>query len=142
MHYLFTIIILLSSCFDSCKNKALNNDEPFFTVSHIYDSQAKLLLVNVKLKDGMHAYALGEKIGKPVSLQVEKQNGWKALGSAEIPLGEEKTLGGITSVVIEKSFTIKQALEAGEGQTSASLFIQVCSDDFCSKPQTYTFLVP
>ena len=141
MKYLL-LIILLSSCIDSCNKNLMSEKSQLFTIKHCYDKEKQVLIVNVQLKSGMHAYALGEKIGKPVSLKITEQNGWKALKPAEIPMGKEKRIGDINSIVLDKNFIIKQYLQEGSGQTSASLFIQVCSDDFCSKPQVYDFLFP
>lgn len=139
MHYFLLISLLLSSCFDSCQKTKINPHSELFTVDYIYDKSLQLLSINIKLKKGMHAYAAGEKIGKPVDLQIEEKNGWHVLSKPQIPLGKEKIMAGISSVVLDENFTIKQYLQAGDGETTASLFIQVCSENFCSKPQVYVF---
>lgn len=139
MNYLLLISLLLSSCFDSCQKTKIDPHSELFTVKYTYDKSSQLLLVNVELRKDMHAYAAGEKIGKPVDLHIEEKNGWRILSEPQIPLGKEKIIAGISSVLLDKNFTIKQYLQAGDDETTASLFIQVCSEDFCSKPQVYVF---
>lgn len=51
-----------------------------------------ILVVTVKLDDMLHAYAEGEKIGKPVRLTIKHTGGFKELGKAIIPVGAKKTL--------------------------------------------------
>jgi hypothetical protein len=101
------------------------------------------LVVTVALKPGFHAYAPGEEIGKPVSLVVKEQNGWKLEGAPEIPAGETKDLGELgTSKVLEGTFPVKAKVTGGNGALAGELEIQVCTDNACDRPRKHPFEAP
>ena len=70
------------------------------TIIPAYDSAKHLLTIEVKIIPGFHAYAPGEKIGRPVGLVVSEKNGWKIEGEPEIPKGEERTLASEKSMIL------------------------------------------
>src|SRR5690348_14686953 len=81
-----------------------------------YDKKSKTLSVHVTLQDGVHAYARGESVGKPVDLVVKSHNGWKTVGDLQIPKGKEKRLKTSgKSVIIDGSFDVKTLVEGGKG---------------------------
>lgn len=97
-----------------------------------------MLRIEVMLDKVIHAYADGEKIGRPVKLLVNEQNGWRALGAPTMPHGTHKKLPGLgDSVILEGAFVITQKLSEGRGGGTARLMLQVCSDFSCDQPREH-----
>lgn len=112
------------------------------TFASKYDKKSKTLSVHVKLRDGVHAYARGETVGKPVSLVVKPQNGWKAVGDLQTPKGKEKILKTSgKSVIIDGDFDVKTRVDGGHGPILVELHLQVCSEDACDRPRVHPFEV-
>lgn len=137
------LILLLSLCtIFSCKKKEKEiNKSQFdnrYTIESTLSGDPKTLNVAVNLSPGLHAYAHGEKIGKPVRLEISSTNGWRALGSAETPAGVTKKIAGLgESIVIEGPFNVKQRVEGGVGNGEALLHLQVCSNEACDRPRVH-----
>ena len=101
------------------------------------------LTVQVALKDGYHAYAQGEEIGKPVAVSVKETGGWKADGAPELPTGKTKDLGELgKSQVLEGTFVLAQKCVGGTGELEGELEIQICTDNACDRPRKHAFKAP
>lgn len=109
-----------------------------FTFLPSFDAKTKTVKVIIKLAPGVHAYAAGEKIGKPVDLQIVEQNGWKAAQKAIIPQGRIKNLGSLgKSIILEKEFAISSKVILGKGPIIGHLDLQVCTDTSCDRPRQH-----
>jgi len=134
----FLFLVFTSAC--EAGNRQTLGDAATFAPA--YDKKTKILSVHVKLRDGLHAYAPGETIGKPVTLVVKPQNGWKASGDVQLPKGKEKNLKTSgKSVIIEGDFDVKTHVEGGRGPVLGELHLQVCSEDACDRPRIHPFEV-
>ena len=109
-----------------------------YSIQPQFDNLSKMLTISVNLNDGLHAYATGEKIGRPVRFLVEEKNGWQADGPAEIPPGEKKSLSGLgDTVVLQGNFAVKQKLKPGANHGQGLLYLQVCTIDMCDQPRSH-----
>lgn len=112
------------------------------TITPSYDVKTKILNVEIGLVEGVHAYAQGEQIGKPVFLVFKNQGGWKTVGDVEIPRGTQRTLGSSEkSVVLEGKFSLKATVEGGTGPIAVEVGLQICSDTACDRPRVHLFQV-
>jgi hypothetical protein len=112
------------------------------TITPLYDKASKMLTVTVRLLEGVHAYAEGETVGRPVRLVVNPENGWKVAGPVLLPVGKEHTLKSLVkSVILEGSFNLKATVEGGQGPITGQLSLQVCSDEGCDRPRVHSFSV-
>ncbi|HXW60720.1 MAG TPA: protein-disulfide reductase DsbD domain-containing protein [Myxococcota bacterium] len=133
------LIMLAGGC--SCQKRSLakreiNFDESYNVSAH-YEKHTSIVRVDVALKDGVHAYAPKETIGKPVRLSIAPDNGWKAVGEPSIPEGTKKSLGSLgDSYVLSGNFSIVQAVSPGSDGGKAILHLQVCTDTQCDRPRT------
>lgn len=134
------LIVCILSC-DKFKTREKIEDTNFedsYKISSNLDRKANLLIINIKLKKNFHAYTQGEKIGKPLSLEINGVNGYEALGEALIPAGTIKKLASSgQSHVIEGEFSIKQHLKMGSGPGKAILRMQICTAVLCDRPRTH-----
>lgn len=138
---LLATFILITSCTGQQPPSPIKLSEAARIVSS-YDQKTQSIVVSIDLPKGVHAYAEGETVGRPVSLVVAPQNGWRVAGSVEVPKGKEKTLKSSgKSVILEGSFALKARVEGGKGPVSGDLYLQVCSDDGCDRPRTHPFLI-
>lgn len=112
-------------------------DSRLYNIEYGFDDIKSELWVKVKMAKNIHAYAEGEKIGRPVALRVMEENGWQKTAEAEIPKGKVKN----NSVLIEKDFTVKQHLKKGDGVLKAFFDIQVCGNSNCYAPQTHEIII-
>lgn len=137
--------LLLSTLFFSCKKKEppkapMLDLAQQYEIRSSFDKKTAILTVGIKLNDGLHAYAQGEKIGKPVRLEVVDQNGWQALGTTDIPVGKNKDLGTLgKSVVLTGDVNLRQRVKAGTGEGQAKLHLQVCTENVCDRPRVHSF---
>ncbi len=99
-----------------------------------FNKQTRELKVRVKVPEGMHAYAPGELIGRPVELVIEPMNHWNLDGTPTIPTGNSKHL-------LSGTFEIKAKLKNGQGPIHGILKMQLCSDNSCERPKDYAFKV-
>ncbi|HXW53081.1 MAG TPA: hypothetical protein VEL47_03135 [Myxococcota bacterium] len=125
----------------SCKTRQPTEQTDFgnlYKIASSFDKNSGIFSATVSLEKTLHAYALGEKTGQPVSLEISPKNGWAADGPANIPRGVVKKLGALgEATVLEGSFTISQKLKAGLGPGEALLHLQVCSDTACDRPRVH-----
>lgn len=106
-----------------------------------YEVAQKLLVVDVHLQDGFHAYAPGEKTGKPVTLNILPLGKWKVKGPIHVPAGVIKRLGQHESKVLENNFTLSVPMEGGKKVIYGELVMQVCTHTQCDKPRLHPFMV-
>jgi hypothetical protein len=98
------------------------------------------LTVTLQLKEGFHAYAPGEKVGKPVQLSVAEAGGWKMEGAPVIPNGREKDLGELgKSLVLEGKVPLKAVVKGGAGAVKGQVRVQICTDTACDRPRSVPF---
>ncbi len=141
------LLVLGLVFFFGCKKNDTNQKSEIFNFEDHYSisykiSESNLLLIKVDLKDGLHAYGPGEKIGKPVSLVVKPDGGWKAVGAVKLPEAKLKTLSGLgASTTLEKHFELTQELKRGEAPGKALFFLQVCTANICDKPRTHEIIL-
>jgi len=131
-----------------CKKKEAPIDQDLtdfanhYSLAITFNKADSIMAVDVKLDPNLHAYALGEKIGKPVQLEISPKNGWAADGPPEMPKGKDKDLGALgQSRVIEGPFRITQKLKAGNGPGEGRLYLQVCTTSSCDQPREHTFKI-
>lgn len=133
------LALAFASASEAGNRPSLGDSATFATA---YDKKNKTLNVHVKLRDGVHAYAPGETTGKPVSLVVKPQNGWKTSGDVQLPRGKEKSLKTFgKSIIIDGEFDVKTRVEGGSGPILAELHLQVCSENACDRPRVHPFEV-
>ena len=112
--------------------------EDSYVISSDLDKNSGLLTLKIQLKEDFHAYAQGEKIGKPVALEIKNINGYQALDAPIIPAGRLKKLAGSgQGYVLEGEFSIKQRLKIGNGVGKALLHMQICTAELCDRPRTH-----
>src|SRR5580704_18017438 len=116
---LFTLLLMLIFS-PACKKKEppsknIVNFDKLYSITSKYDDKTSLLFIDIKLDDKLHAYAQGEKIGKPVSLEISPKNGWLPNEPARIPQGTVKKLALGYSIVLEGSIRLSQSLIQGRG---------------------------
>ncbi len=108
-----------------------------------YDKASSTLSVTLRIKPDFHAYALGEEVGKPVSLAIDDKNAWHIVGAANVPAGTKKELGDLgTSVILQGDVAMTAKVEGGSGDISGVVTAQVCTDNACDRPKQHTFSVP
>lgn len=139
--YLFALLLVAAI---ACKKNPQNPLVPVsdfdnrYLVTSNYDAAKAMLTVDIKLDDTVHAYADGEKIGKPIRLEITAKNGWAPDGDAQIPQGVKKNLAGLGySMVLRGQISIHQKLKKGTGEGEALLHLQVCADNACDRPRTH-----
>lgn len=120
------ILLLLTSCTPKSK--------PDSQIFYVFDSKTSELSIRVNLPEGMHAYAPGEPVGKPVELVISPKNNWVLASPPILPTGNTKHL-------LDKNFEIKAKLKNGLGAISGIFKMQLCSDNSCERPQDYAFEV-
>lgn len=137
--FLMIAMCLMTACTKKDKQpKPTAHVDQKFSIDTNFDQEASILIINVNLPTGLHAYAVGEKIGKPIRLEISSTNGWRAAGNTEIPVGRIKKIAGLgESMVIEGPFVIKQKVVRGTGKGEARLHLQVCSETACDRPRTH-----
>jgi hypothetical protein len=122
------LISLLFLVFLSCTAKT----KPEPKIIYSFDAKTSELLVQVRLPKGIHAYAPGETIGKPVNLIILPLNNWELSEPLILPIGNTKNLLNI-------AFEIRAKLKGGHGPVFGILKMQLCSDNSCERPQEYPF---
>jgi hypothetical protein len=135
------LLIFLLLTLGSCKKQQpvsaqiIDFDKHYSITTDYKDST---LTVKIKLDDMLHAYAEGEKIGRPVSLTIKEHNGWQALGPAIVPKGNKKMLIGLgESVTLDNEIELKQKVIKGQGPGQALVYLQVCTDNACDRPKEH-----
>ncbi len=126
MKVLALIFLSLIGC------KTSSNSEP--EIRPVFNHKTQILTLQVTLPDGKHAYAPGEKVGRPVSLEISPETGWKQVGPTQLPTGDSKHL-------LNNRFEIKTHLTGGSSDISGILKMQMCSDKACERPRDYAFKV-
>lgn len=144
MNYLLLTTAALVVTFSSCKQQQpaektqVFDFAKYYKISSSLDKTNNVFEVVVTMNPPLHAYAAGEKIGKPVALEIVAAHGWRADGAAQIPYGVKKALPGLSeSVILEKSFSIRQKVIKGKGYGEAVLLLQVCTDNLCDQPRQH-----
>jgi hypothetical protein len=111
-----------------------------YSISPHFDKKSSTLTVTITLDKGLHAYADGEKIGKPVRLEIIAKDGWAANGLPTTPKGVTKKLDGLgESVILPGNFEVIQKVIEGQGAGEAKLYLQVCTDNACDQPREHKF---
>ena len=112
-------------------------------VTPSFDAARSTVTVTLKIKDGFHAYAKGEKIGRPVSMTIAAENGWTLDGEVTIPDGKAKDLGELgRSVILEGDVPLKAKVKGGKGALSGTAMVQICTDKACDRPRPHKWSVP
>lgn len=113
-----------------------------FSITPSYDQKSATLRVLIKLVPGVHAYGQGEKIGRPVALQISSAGNWVVVHGPMVPDGHLRKLGSQgTSVVLDGEFTIEATVKHGFGPVVGVLHLQVCSDTACDRPREHIISV-
>lgn len=154
-HYLcfvlFSLFLFLNSC--QCNKpephkhtttrtspKISDNFSDAFTWRPEFDSVKNIFWIKVQLRDGFHAYASGEKIGKPVGIEILDFNGWHVNGAAILPVGKTISLGELgNSQVLENNFVVGAKVIGGKGNLQGIFKMQLCSNTSCDRPREYPF---
>jgi hypothetical protein len=142
-YYFLSLVVLLAIFVVSCKKKEqdLSHSPDFnnsFSISSEFIDATSQLKIAIHLADSFHAYAPGEKIGKPIKLEITNINGWAADGAASIPPGKNKLMGELwQSIVLQGDVHISQKLKKGNGQGEALLYLQVCTANACDRPRVH-----
>ena len=124
------LLLLLLMVIGACTPKP----KPESEITYRFNHQTSELTIKVKLKEGMHAYAPGEPVGKPIELIIEPKNKWELDGPATLPSGNPKHL-------LNQAFEIKAKLKNGSGPIFGIFKMQLCSDSSCGRPQDYPFKI-
>src|SRR5262245_14112752 len=110
-------------------------------VAPAFDKATGKLTVTLKMKPGVHAYAPGEEIGKPVELAVDAP--WTVDGAVQIPAGTKRDLGDLgKSVILEGDVPLTAVVKGGTGDVKGTVTAQVCTDKACDRPKKHPFSVP
>lgn len=137
--FLALMLISYSSCTKKeAKAPPVIDFKTHYTINPSFDPKSSMVTVAISLDKPLHAYADGEKIGRPVRLEITKKNGWAADGPAIAPKGVTKQLPGLgESVVLQGNFELKQKVIRGHGPGEAKLYLQVCTDTACDQPREH-----
>ncbi len=130
MNWIATALACLAMTMVSCKTTSNTDPE----IHPVFNHKTQILTVQVTLPDGKHAYAPGEKVGRPVSLEISPETGWKQVGATQLPKGNSKHL-------LSNRFEIKTQLTGSSGDISGILKMQMCSDKACERPRDYAFKI-
>ncbi|MDA0713294.1 MAG: hypothetical protein O2897_04825 [bacterium] len=159
MHNFLTYSVFLSLCltmlFSGCQcskpaahkhstahtsQKILDNFANAFTWQSEFDNDKSIFWIKVQLRDGFHAYAPGEEIGKPVGIEILDFNGWRMNGEAILPIGKTTSLGELgNSQVLENNFGVGAKVIGGKGNLQGIFKMQLCSNTSCDRPREYPF---
>ncbi len=135
------VVLFLADCKSNKKTPSTPESSDFqkgVSINSQFNAATSELIVTVHLSDKLHAYAAGEKIGKPIRLEITDLNGWRAEGQAIVPSGSKKKIGTLgESVVLEGDVTLSQKVRKGSGRGEALLHLQVCSDTACDRPRVH-----
>lgn len=146
-HHGSVVFLFLLLSIGACKKKDISQKDDFdfdksFSINSEFSEDNSELLVTIHLANSLHAYAQGERIGKPIKIEITPKNGWKADGPAAIPAGTKKNLGALgDSVVLEGDVIIRQRLKKGLGPGEAHLYLQVCTEKVCDRPRIHHILL-
>lgn len=144
--FLYAFLLFAISCKKKDSSQAIHQPIDFsksFAVTSDFDQKTSILTVNLKMDEHVHAYAQGERIGKPLRLEIVNKNGWQAIGDTVIPEGAKKKLGDLgESRVLEGEVKLKQELKKGSGPGEATLYLQICTDNVCDRPRTQKIVFP
>jgi thiol:disulfide interchange protein DsbD len=103
------------------------------------------LAIKVTVVPGWHVYGSGEKTGQPIRFELTKAGPLKSPGPIEVPLGEAKTVGDLTSFELHGSFELTQRLQWPEGSPAESVDVagtvhfMVCDEQTCLPPSQIDF---
>lgn len=130
---------LILTMMPACQKKPAPIDfDRSYSISAAFDKAVSSVKITVNLEKSVHAYAAKEPYGKPVRVEIKEANGWAATAPAIIPEGQKKTLPGQKdSYILDQSFTIVQPVQAGSGEGSALLHMQLCTDTQCDRPRQH-----
>ena len=142
----FLLLFLLMAVFaTSCKSKKTGENPSesvdfnnSFSISSEFVDATSQFEITVHLTDPLHAYAPGEKIGKPIKLEITGLHGWVADGPLKIPQGRKKKIGALgEGVVLQGDVRLSQKLKKGDGKGEALLHLQVCTANACDRPRVH-----
>lgn len=136
---MISIIVLSLGCTKRQENQqATLNFEKSVDIKTKFIDSSSTLTIDVSFPKNMHAYADGEKIGKPIALDIVEKNGWAKVGEPQLPKGNKKPLGSLgESFVVDSPLHISQKLTKGTGEGEAYLHLQVCTKDLCDRPRRH-----
>ncbi len=131
------LLMFLASCQKNNSDRVSDyNFEDHYSISHTIEKAE--LKIKVSLQKGLHAYAKGEQIGRPIALDIAPDGGWQAIGNPTLPTGKKINLKGLgTSVVLEEFFEVIQKLKMGTDPGKAFFHMQVCTDTRCDRPRVH-----
>jgi len=119
-------------------SNVLADFENSFLLKTSFDKQSNKANIKIILKDGYHAYAPGEQVGKPVQIVVNPENGWQLQKPVEMPAGKEKNLGSLgKSYIYEKELNLECFVHSGKGDLVLNLNLQICSESACDMPRVH-----
>lgn len=113
-------------------------------ISHTvdFDAAGNAVKVQVTVKDGFHAYTVGETTGKPLLLKISDDSEYALAGAVNYPKGKVKELPVGTSVIVEGQAQVTASVKA-KTETAKTLRgsfkYQVCSNEACDRPRTKKF---
>lgn len=101
----------------------------------------RTVTMHIRLKEGFHAYAPGEKTGRPIRFEPAKGTVWSH-GEAKYPEGKKKQTSMGPSVIIEKeaeaSLPVSTTAPA-PGPVKGRFHYQVCTDRACDRPRNLEY---
>lgn len=107
-----------------------------------FDAASGEVVVDVDVKPGFHAYAVGETTGKPLQLQIADDSEFGLDGEVRYPKGHEKDLPTGRSVIVQGQAqvlaTVKAKSEAAK-TVKGTFHYQVCTDEACDRPRSQAF---
>lgn len=128
------------------KPKAKTPTAPNFveasTLTTSFDSATSTLKLNLKIREGFHAYAEGEKVGVPVSLTLAPASTYSLEGAVSLPKGETKKLALGESQVLEGDVVVSAKVKGSGPSVDGQLLVQICTDSACDRPRAHKFSVP
>ena len=134
--FIYIILFILSCKKQSSTPNILVDFEKSYAISH--EIKSNILIITISLKNNYHAYALGERIGKPIGLEIIPEHGWAAAGPLTMPPGQSKKLSSLgPSQILEGTFSLSRPIKIGTQKGKALLHMQICTDTACDRPRTH-----
>ena len=109
-----------------------------------YERAQRSLVVELQIAPRFHAYTVGEKIGRPLLLELAPDSDFLADGPVAYPKGTTKDLPIGRSVIVEGRAEISVGLRPkgeSKGTIKGTLRYHVCTDRACDRPRTAPFSV-
>lgn len=146
-YFRIALVAIIGFVVVACQKKPAHSSNTYdFTqppaITTRIDKINSLLELTIDLPNEVHAYAPGEKIGKPIDLTISTKNGWVQRATPIIPAGEKKDLGSLGEThVLTGKITVKQKLTIGDGEGEALLYLQICTEHACDRPRIHNLVL-